>query len=120
MINGNARLTLREIEIKDASEWSQVRLSNFKLRVGNRLDQVLSHSSLHSQDEKPPVVTQKINANTSVTLHRYADFLRIYDLFHIDIGIIESSLLPERNREQVFHAGEGSGKSGSFFFFSHD
>lgn len=29
-------------------------------------------------------------------------------------------MLPERNREQVFHAGEGSGKSGSFFFFSHD
>ena len=66
------------------------------------------------------MVTQKINANTSVTLHRYADFLSIYDLFNIDIGIIESSLLPERNREQVFHAGEGSGKSGSFFFFSHD
>jgi len=41
-------------------------------------------------------------------------------LFNIDLGIIESSLLPERNREQVFHAGEGSGKSGSFFFFSHD
>lgn len=41
-------------------------------------------------------------------------------MFNIDLGIIESSLLPERNREQVFHAGEGSGKSGSFFFFSHD
>ena len=65
-------------------------------------------------------MTQKINANISITLHRYADFLRIYDLFNIDLGIIESSLLPERNREQVFHAGEGSGKSGSFFFFSHD
>lgn len=44
----------------------------------------------------------------------------IYDLFNIDIGIIETSLLPKKNREQVFHAGEGSGKSGSFFFFSHD
>jgi len=41
-------------------------------------------------------------------------------LFNIDLGIIESSLLPEKNREQVFHAGEGTGKSGSFFFFSHD
>lgn len=38
MIDGNACLTLKEIEIKDASEWSQVRLSDFKLRVGNRLD----------------------------------------------------------------------------------
>ena len=24
------------------------------------------------------------------------------------------------NREQVFKAGEGAGRSGSFFFFSHD
>jgi len=57
MINGNARLSLKEIEIKDASEWSQVRLSDFKLRVGNRLDQVLSHSSIHSSSEKNSVMT---------------------------------------------------------------
>ena len=30
------------------------------------------------------------------------------------------SLSPQLNRKQVFNAGEGSGKSGSFFFFSHD
>lgn len=27
---------------------------------------------------------------------------------------------PEDNRDMVFKAGEGSGKSGSFFFFSYD
>ena len=27
---------------------------------------------------------------------------------------------PLYNREQVFQSGEGAGKSGSFFFFSHD
>ena len=27
---------------------------------------------------------------------------------------------PEANRDQVFKAGEGAGRSGSFFFFSHD
>ena len=27
---------------------------------------------------------------------------------------------PTSNRDSVFKAGEGSGKSGSFFFFSHD
>ena len=30
------------------------------------------------------------------------------------------SLSPELNRDEVFSAGEGQGKSGSFFFFSHD
>ena len=30
------------------------------------------------------------------------------------------SLSPKFNREMVFKAGEGAGRSGSFFFFSHD
>ena len=29
-------------------------------------------------------------------------------------------MLPENNRDQVFKAGSGSGKSGSFFFMTHD
>lgn len=33
---------------------------------------------------------------------------------------IIKSLNPNDNREMAFKAGEGSGKSGSFFFFSHD
>jgi hypothetical protein len=33
---------------------------------------------------------------------------------------VKESLSPELNREQVFQSGEGTGKSGSFFFFSHD
>ena len=30
------------------------------------------------------------------------------------------SLGPRFNREMIFKAGEGAGRSGSFFFFSHD
>ena len=37
-----------------------------------------------------------------------------------DYEVIEKSLSPDANREQVFKAGEGAGRSGSFFFFSHD
>ena len=33
---------------------------------------------------------------------------------------IINSLDPTKNKEMAFKAGEGSGKSGSFFFFSHD
>jgi hypothetical protein len=30
------------------------------------------------------------------------------------------SLSPKFNREMIFKSGEGAGRSGSFFFFSHD
>ena len=40
--------------------------------------------------------------------------------YFVDISIIEKSLSPGANRDQVFKAGEGAGRSGSFFFFSHD
>jgi len=30
------------------------------------------------------------------------------------------SLSPRLNRDSIFRAGEGAGRSGSFFFFSHD
>lgn len=35
-------------------------------------------------------------------------------------SVLEQSLSPDANRDQVFKAGEGAGRSGSFFFFSHD
>jgi len=34
--------------------------------------------------------------------------------------MLENSFSPKYNHEQVFKAGEGSGKSGSFFFLTHD
>ena len=33
---------------------------------------------------------------------------------------IQRSLDPEKNASMIFMAGEGAGRSGSFFFFSHD
>ena len=40
--------------------------------------------------------------------------------YYSDERVIEESLSPANNRDQVFKAGEGAGRSGSFFFFSHD
>ena len=34
--------------------------------------------------------------------------------------LLEQSLSPALNSNRLFEAGEGAGKSGSFFFFSHD
>jgi len=38
----------------------------------------------------------------------------------IDYTQILESLSPSANNKAVFKAGESTGKSGSFFFFSHD
>lgn len=92
-------MSLEQIEIQNASDWSEVRLSDFKLRVGNRVDRVLSHNSTTSYSDKGSDCTQKFDLSISVTLHQYVEFMKIYDLFHIDIGIIETSLLPANNRE---------------------
>lgn len=43
-----------------------------------------------------------------------------FEEYFKDYEVIERSLSPDANRNQVFQAGEGAGRSGSFFFFSHD
>lgn len=42
------------------------------------------------------------------------------DHFHDHLQRFRDSLAPKHNRDMVFKAGEGAGRSGSFFFFSHD
>ena len=40
--------------------------------------------------------------------------------FFTSFEVLHQSLSPKFNRDMVFKAGEGAGRSGSFFFFSHD
>lgn len=46
--------------------------------------------------------------------------MELLEANNLNFNIIERSLSPSLNKEQAFKAGEGAGKSGSFFFFSHD
>ena len=63
---------------------------------------------------------EEITTRTTITYHRLYKFGKLFELNNLNIKLLEKSLSPEANREQVFQAGEGTGKSGSFFFFSHD
>lgn len=48
-------------------------------------------------------------------------FRNLYKYWGInDFTNFYESLSPKFNRDMVFKAGEGTGRSGSFFFFSHD
>ena len=46
--------------------------------------------------------------------------MKTFSDFYRQRKVLHTSLSPKFNLEQVFKAGEGAGKSGSFFFFSHD
>ena len=48
-------------------------------------------------------------------------FQKLYSSWEIDdFEQFYASLSPKFNRDMIFKAGEGAGRSGSFFFFSHD
>ena len=47
-------------------------------------------------------------------------FMKTFKDYFTNFTLLHQSLSPKFNREMVFKAGEGAGRSGSFFFFSHD
>ena len=49
-----------------------------------------------------------------------ATFMETFKDYFQSPEVLYKSLSPKFNRDMVFKAGEGAGKSGSFFFFSHD
>lgn len=61
-----------------------------------------------------------INEDIKVTEFAPDIFAFLRGVDNIDHSAIMRSLHPDFNRESVFKAGESQGKSGSFFFFSHD
>ena len=63
-----------------------------------------------------------LTINEEVTIFEYAPkkFQQIREMDQVDRNIIKTSLSAKKNREAAFQAGESQGKSGSFFFFSHD
>ena len=63
-----------------------------------------------------------VQVETSVKFDSYMQtkFQKIMTLDGITHEDLIESLSFENNREQVFKAGQGAGKSGSFFFFSKD
>lgn len=65
---------------------------------------------------------EKLIINEDISITEYAPdvFAYLRRLDGIDSDVIKESLSTDKNREMVFKAGESQGKSGSFFFFSHD
>lgn len=70
-------------------------------------------------DEEKNVLRMK--QRVEVTYHRLDIFKEMFrEYFSSQLANFHESLSPKFNRDMVFKAGEGAGRSGSFFFFSHD
>ena len=83
----------------------------------NGRSSVLKMSSLMENEEANFI---RVETNAQIECFMQAKFQKIMELDGISNDEITSSLAFSRNREQLFKAGKGAGKSGSFFFFSSD
>jgi 1-phosphatidylinositol-4-phosphate 5-kinase len=102
------------IEIPDKKDWDVAEV-NTQIEMRK-----LSVSSRKTADKR--AAESKLVINEDIQVTEYAPdvfaFLRQKDGY--DNSVLRDSLHPEANKKMVFKAGEGSGKSGSFFFFSQD
>lgn len=79
------------------------------------------HNFSFSSKQKFIIDEKEIAKSTNIEIISYCpeEFEKIRNLDGLSIVEMEEALDEELNRNQVFKAGEGSGASGSFFFFSH-
>ena len=84
----------------------------------NMFNADLEDSSKLSETENETIT--EINCKTKITYHQLYEFGKLFEANKLGLRMLEKSFSPELNREQVFKTGEGSGKSGSFFFLTHD
>lgn len=105
------RHEISEIKVEDPKKW---RLLDATVPKRKHFDFNILDNQV--SDDNSLIINENI----------YVDELapKIFAIIRREEGItndmIRSSLSPESNRDMVFKAGEGQGKSGSFFFFSHD
>ena len=98
----NMTLMLTKIKIKEYREWS--RTSSLDRRASSSVEQVVLN----------------MHCKVKVTFYKMQTFTDMFSDYFSDFEVLHKSLSPKYNRDMVFKAGEGAGRSGSFFFFSHD
>lgn len=114
---------LNRIKIKNPEKWDQAKFQDF---VGDRYVENSASNKKEKEDFTEygaNLLSQSILViNEEVTVYEFAPkkFQEIREIDNIDQDKIKHSLNTKLNRDQVFKAGESQGKSGSFFFFSHD
>ena len=104
--SGDASLKLNKIKVKNVADWDSRK--SYK------------HSSKRSSQHNSLSETLVIDTDVKVTYYRMSAFIDTFPEYLASTDCLHASLSPKFNRDMVFKAGEGAGRSGSFFFFSHD
>jgi len=113
-----ASMTLDSIKIKDFKFWENRKNHDNFVQAENT-----AHASSFDQDlQKSAELASDLIVKRNVRIRSYfpKDFQKLRMDDNINDSAIVGSLLPDFNTSTVFKAGEASGASGSFFFFSHD
>ena len=69
-------------------------------------------------DSEEDILT--IHSEVKVTFHKINTFKKTFKDYYSSFEHLHASLSPKYNRDMIFKAGKGAGRSGSFFFYSHD
>lgn len=92
----------------------------FAKKVDDHVTQVRQTLDVKSEfdREKDTLVMKQ---TVKITYHKMVLFKEMFHgFFCSQVANWLQSLKPRYNRDMIFKAGEGAGRSGSFFFFSHD
>ena len=143
--HGDTTVTIRQIKIKDIKEWDNMMGRSISSAIPvspNGHFSGESHTSLISpiiqnttvesdvpfnyfdDSKNTPAQTEPhvtfLDTKTEMTYHQLYQFGKLFDCNSINLQMLQHSFCPHQNRDQVFKSGTGSGKSGSFFFLTHD
>lgn len=104
------------IEISNIDEWENKKAT--EVTGGNaRKSGNLAEVAFADKSEGK---SMRLNEEVQIVEKAPAVFQAIRKMDGVTDEMIQDSLDVQKNRKQVFRAKESAGKSGSFFFFSHD
>lgn len=95
---------------------SNITSNNLKTSINSRSVRITRTRSSSMSD----LVNQEIQIKSEFICHHEEKFKVLREMDKISNADLIESLAPHRNRKAIFKSGQGAGKSGSFFFFSHD
>jgi len=109
-------MQLNKIKIENVEQWDVAKGKNF-------IAKPVTERNLHRSTLKMKTISSHhsvINEDVCISDYAFSKFRELRELDQITHQQIKESLSTTVNKEKVFKAGESEGKSGSFFFFSHD
>ena len=112
----NVILELKSVKIKNYQDWAPA--SGEELYQNENVGKLWWDKDVCRQVREQDRLEMKVKVR--ITYYNMLLFKQTFGDYFKTCKVLHASLSPKFNLEQVFKAGEGAGKSGSFFFFSHD